>query len=123
MKFYRTGRRGSFTVEAALIMPVILGVIVLFIYFAMFAHDRCAMEYVCEDACTLAVYERGSGEDEIERYVSEGLEKRLILDWDKTVASYSDETAVYIRLDAVSPVFRGVYSHTARAVKHFCPKY
>ena len=29
-------QKGSFTVEAALIMPVILGVIVLFIYAALF---------------------------------------------------------------------------------------
>ncbi|MBO4904703.1 MAG: pilus assembly protein [Lachnospiraceae bacterium] len=36
---------GSFTVEAALIMPLILGVIVLFIYICLHCYDRCVTEY------------------------------------------------------------------------------
>ena len=49
--------KGSFTVEAALIMPVILGVIVLSDYISMFAYDRCVIEYVCQSVCADAAFD------------------------------------------------------------------
>ena len=115
--------RGSFTIEAALIMPMILGIIVLFIYIAMFAHDRCAIEYVCETACAMSVYEKGQYESHAKDYAIKGLSDRLILKWDTDVRSYSDELNLYTEIEASSPVVNRLYIYKARANKHFCPKY
>ena len=74
-------KRGSFTVEAALIMPVILGVIVTFIYIAMFCHDRCVIEYSCRVSSAKAAYD--TDPEQTAAVVSEqNLGRFLILDWD-----------------------------------------
>ncbi|PXV91821.1 TadE-like protein [Lachnotalea glycerini] len=43
--------KGSFTVEAALVMPLVLGAIIILIYMSFFLHDRAV---ICEGAIILA---------------------------------------------------------------------
>ena len=115
--------RGSFTVEAALIMPMILGVIVLFIYIGMFMFDRCTIKYICQKASCAAVCEGGDIEWASERYAESELSKRLILKWDTDISASADERYLTTTIEAKSTLFDRTFSHTARAGKHFFPKY
>ena len=115
--------RGSFTVEAALIMPMILGVIVLFIYIGMFMFDRCTIEYICQQASFEAA---NAGEDiqrSAEAYAMDEISKRLILKWDTNIRTYCDERSVIMTIEAKNVIFDRAFIHTARTVRHFCPKY
>ncbi len=116
-------KRGSFTVEAALIMPMILGVIVLFIYIAMFAHDRCVLEYACQTASARAAYDRSDPEEEAERIMELNTRSSLILNWDMDMHASADETVVTAYIEATPPVLNITYTHSASAYGYFCPKY
>ena len=114
--------RGSFTVEAALIMPVILSVLVMFIYIAMFCHDRCVIEYACHTASAKAAYDPDPESTGV-RVSEQNLRGFLILDWDTDVNCYTDLEAVTTRIEATCPVINRTYIHSASAYRHFFPKY
>ena len=105
----RYKKEGSFTIEAALIMPFVLGIIMLFIYIGMFAFDRCTIEYVCQETVCAAVYDNNDSENEATERILSNLSERLILDWDMA--------------EAKTDLFNRTFVHTAKAHKHFCPKY
>ncbi len=104
--------KGSFTIEAALIIPMILGVIVLFIYLSMYAHDRCVLEYAAVSGADAGV---PAGE--------QILSKQLILDWDTNISAYTDEDIITVKIEAVTPLTGSAYVHEASAYKHFRPNY
>ena len=104
-------------------MPVILGVIVLFIYLGMFTHDRFMIEYTCQAACITSVYEEGDIEEAACEYIRANLEKRLICDWDTRVDVHSDKESLEASVEAATALFGKTFIHTAKANKHFCPKY
>ena len=114
--------RGSLTVEAALIMPVIMGVIVMFIYIAMYCHDKCALEYACHVASAKAVYS-ADPQEEAERVYGQTISGCLILDWDTDISVHTDATTVTTDVRATAPVINRTCTCTARAFRHFCPKY
>ena len=103
-------------------MPVILGVIVLFIYISMYAHDRCAICYVCFEACARSVYEEDC-ENAAKEFITDELGNRLILEWETKIKTYSDETGVYAEVKARTGYFDRTCDHEAMAYKHFYPKY
>ena len=115
-------KKGSFTVEAALIMPVILGITVLFIKAALLCYDRCIMEYICRTACIHAVYEK-EPEEAAGEFITGRLSEELVLDWDITVDTGSDGQCITARITASGPIFDRVFEHRAKACKHFRPKY
>ena len=118
----KSRRKGSFTVEAALIMPVILGITVLFIYISMFCFDRFTIQYVSQMACLYAAYETDP-ESFAKEQIEGELEKRLICRWDTKITVSSDNIGITAVVDANPEIFGGRYEHTARANKHFCPDY
>ncbi len=101
---------------------MILGVIVLFIYIAMFAYDRCAIRYICASAAADAVYEPDPA-FAAEEYAAERLSGRLILDWDTGIRTEDDEEHVILTVEAALPLFGRTFTYTEKAYKHFCPKY
>ncbi len=113
---------GSFTIEAALIMPMILGVIVLFINITFVSFDRCAIEHTCRIACADAVYE-DDADIWAEEKIRADLNKKLIRKWETNVSVYSDDETVTATVEAKTGVFDKTYLYTATAYKHFCPKY
>ena len=119
----RTKAEGSFTIEAALIMPVILGVIVMFLYAAMFCHDRCVIEYVTHIACQRAAYEEERVIETANEYIQENLPQMLILDWDTTVNTVNRDDSIDVEVRAQTPVFGSGCIHRATVHKHFYPKY
>ncbi len=121
-KICNIGNRGSFTVEAALIMPVILGVIVTFIYIAMLWHDRCVIEYTCLVSSARAVYEEDI-EGSAVQISEQNLRSFLILDWDTVIDSDLSVDTVTTRIEATCPVINRTYIYSASAYRHFCPKY
>ena len=104
-------------------MPLILGVIVLFLYIAMFVHDRCAMEYVCQAAVAGAVYSGKEATDAAEEYIDDNLSKRLTGRWETMIKVYEDDESVTAQIEATTPLFGKAFLHSATANKHFCPKY
>ena len=104
-------------------MPFILGIIVLFIYIAMFCHDRCAMEYVCQMAVQSAVWSQQDPETAARQYIDDNLPQRLIGSWDTDVSVFTDEDGITAQIEATSGLFGKVFYHSGRANKHFCPKY
>lgn len=83
-----------FTVEAALILPMVLGVIVLIIYLWFFQYDRCLME---QDAGILAL--RGTimeAEDNQERVrmlikEAEQMNKKKYVAWEEKKGDFTIE--------------------------------
>ena len=112
---------GSFTVEAALIMPLILGVIVLFIYIPMFFFDRCTIEHAVAMACLDAVYSDGE-EPDVQDAVT-GLEGDLLLKWDINTEVYSDDETITVTAQASPALLKSHFIHRSSALKHFCPNY
>ena len=102
-------------------MPIILGVIVLFIYYSMFAYDRCVIDTISEEACVMSVYGQFSGDENGEEYISRRLQKYLILKWDTDIRMYSDETNVYSVIKAKAVFLNKTFEHNSRANKHFFP--
>ena len=115
--------KGSFTVEAALIMPVILGIIVLFIYIAMTAHDRCTIGYICETVCLEAVNEGDDPERYAEEQIEKALAQKLILNHETDISTVSDDNLLTVTVSAGETLFGRPYVYKAKACKHFCPKY
>ena len=114
---------GSFTVEAALIMPIILGIIVLFIYIAMTAHDRCTIGYICETVCLEAVNEGDDPERYAEEQIEKALAQKLILIHETNISANKDEMMLTVTVSAGETLFGRPYVYKAKAFKHFCPKY
>lgn len=115
--------KGSFTVEAAFIMPVILTVIMMFIYAAMFSHDRCAIEYAATMAAEDAISADECSDELIEKDIIRRLDELLILDWDRDICVYTDDDHVDVKITALSRYFNRASSYDIRANKHFLPKY
>lgn len=76
-------RKGSFTVELALLMPLMIGVFLFIFFLAYDMHDRCMIEKACYVAAL-----RGSQETETDRMegaareaLGEVLPKRLLGSW------------------------------------------
>ena len=108
--------KGSFTVEAALIMPVVLGVIVLFLYMAMFLHDRCVVQYACQQTALEAVYEEDGFEAFAKDFADNAISGKLILDWDYTADISSDDGSVSVKISArpQKPLFFKVLTESAQ---------
>ncbi len=102
--------KGSFTVEAALIMPVILGVIVLSVYISMFSYDRCVIEYVCQSVCAEAAFDL-SGEEDIKEEITSGLRDRLAGSWDIEITTDHDDHFIYVIANAQTPLFGRAFTH------------
>lgn len=102
--------KGSFTVEAALTMPVILGVIVLSVYISMFAYDRCVIEYVCQTVCADAAFDL-PGEEDIEEEVRSRLCDRLAGNWDIEITTDHDDHFAYVTVNAQTPLFGRMFTH------------
>lgn len=77
-------REGSFTVELALLMPLLIGLFLFVFFLAYYMHDRCMIEKACYAAAL-----RGSQETEPDRMEGEAREaldevlpKRLLGSWE-----------------------------------------
>lgn len=55
------GREGSLTVEAAFVMPMVLGVVVFLMYLGFFIHDRCILAACGREAACFGAYTRVCG--------------------------------------------------------------
>ena len=111
---------GSFTVEAAIIIPTILLVIAAFINIAMYCHDKAALFYLGQRACLISVYEEGDeniiGKAE-EEFASEA-KKELMGKWDIKTEVSIDEGCVCLMSYADSVV--GNVTVKAKAYLHQC---
>lgn len=68
-------REGSFTIELALLMPFILGVILFILFMAYYLHDCCIIEKACLSAALRGSQEFETGQ--IENAAYEALEEVL----------------------------------------------
>ncbi|MCR4617483.1 MAG: pilus assembly protein [Lachnospiraceae bacterium] len=56
--------KGYFTLEAALIMPIVLGIVFLVIYMWFYAYDRCLMEQDMGTSLASGVYAQNVNEEQ-----------------------------------------------------------
>ncbi len=79
---FKRWQSGSFTVETALIMPVVITVILIMFFFVLYMYNRGVMQNaVCRGAKAVFYYENESNEDiqkECSRLVFGDLEKSLV---------------------------------------------
>ena len=94
--------KGSYTIEAALIFPFIMGVIVFIIYISFFLHDRAVMKSCAYQAALKASLIR-TGASDMERealkaaeynisgllLATEGLDTRVSVSGKEVIVSYS----------------------------------
>ena len=95
--------KGSYTVEASFLMPMILTVIVLIIYLAFFLHDRALLQSAAYTSC-LRGSQMTEGEDvyaQVEKSSRELIRNRLL-------ATGSVETDIEIGSDRISVSYRGM---------------
>jgi hypothetical protein len=90
---------GYFTVEAALLFPFVLGVILLVIYLWFYSYDRCLMEQDCAIALVEALGERGVSPEE-----------RVGILLEKYESIYKDEYVGWIPQAAEASYSKGVLS-------------
>lgn len=81
IKLYKIKLRGSYTVEAALVFPMILFVIISLIYFAFYLHDYAKVQSIVHEA-----HIRGKGLERDEIDINTGIQS-----YDK----YLDRTVFY----------------------------
>lgn len=104
--------KGSYTVEAALLMPFILGVIVALIYLGFFLHDRTVLEETVYMAALKASFYESKGDSYMEELMKNECEnvianKLLIAGNCKvTVEADSNDLMVKITGNMTYPGFR-----------------
>ena len=64
--------RGSYTVEAAFIVPMILGIVFMILYLLLWHHDRCVLQAELQDQIFLTAQEGSDGKRSIKE-----LQKKL----------------------------------------------
>lgn len=80
MKERLRAREGSFTIELALLMPFVLGVILFIFFMAYYLHDCCIIEKACLSAALRGSQEFETGQIETAAYeaLEEVLPRRLL---------------------------------------------
>lgn len=103
----------SLSVEAALVVPVVLFTIMAGLYFFMYLHDKAILTYASNRACLLAVYE----EDEeqmckaVKTIYEEEAAKSLLGLWEIDSEANIDGEYIILSSEAVSKMMKvNVYS-------------
>lgn len=112
---YRMCRKvcASLTVEAALVVPVVLFTVAAGLYFFMYLHDKAALSYAAQKACLTAVYE--TDEEQMcktakEVYETEAADSLLGI-WEIKSEIENDGEYIILSSEAVSKILKvNVYS-------------
>lgn len=71
--------KGSYTVEAALIIPIILGVFVLLIYILFYYHDKNIVAGAAYETLVVGVGRKEYKEEELEEFFQERIKGKMLL--------------------------------------------
>ena len=96
--------RGSFTIEAAFVIPFILAVVVSFINITFFCHDKAVLSYLGERACLVAANVR-DGEDicqKAKEVFEQEAKEQLMGKWEFMTEVYIEGDCVELNSSAVS---------------------
>lgn len=112
---YRIRRKvcASLTVEAALVVPVVLFTVTAGLYFFMYLHDKAVLTYAAQKACLTAVYE--TDEEQMcktakEVYETETADSLLGI-WEIKSEIENDGEYIVLSSEAVSKILKvNVYS-------------
>ena len=99
MKERMSGYNGYFTVELALLFPVIFSVLVLIIYTAFFVHDRAVLDSVAYEAALRGsgiTYEKADIEGKTRHEAQELLKNRLFITRDVRIEVKVDPMQVKV---------------------------
>lgn len=97
--FWKCKVNGYFSVEAALVFPLVLGTIILLIYLGFYQYDRCMLEF---DMAMVALAGCSSDEQELEMVLDEmekaaiGIAKGKYIAWESENINI-EATGKYIR--------------------------
>ena len=92
-------KNAYFTVEAAMVLPMVMGVLVFLVYLLLFQYDRCLME---QDMGRIALW--GSGFEAVdETHMENGIAEYLQgNDWEKYVAWKTTRAEVQLEGNVVT---------------------
>lgn len=92
-----------FTIEAALIIPLVLGIFVFLIYIMIFQYDRCLIEQDIGILTLRGTIEKSSNNDELLCYLQEEANK---IDRNKYAAAIWDPTTIKIKNSRIEIIGR-----------------
>ncbi|MBQ2804010.1 MAG: hypothetical protein IJF07_08950, partial [Lachnospiraceae bacterium] len=93
---------GYFTVEAALVLPIVLGVNLLIIYMLFFQYDRCLLEFDIGIVILRGVNLQTENKDELQRQIN-SLAKSI--DWERYIAWETDK--LYTKVEGTDITVQG----------------
>ncbi len=104
-------KRGSYTIEAALLMPLIIGSILFIIYAAYYTHDRAVLQK-CANIAAL----RGSqirAEDEVvysaaKENSTQLIQEKLLGSWELTDTVETEQESVRVVYEGYMQIPRGI---------------
>ena len=107
---YRIRRKvcASLTVEAALVVPIVLFTVTAGLYFFMYLHDKAVLTYAAQKACLTAVYE--TDEEQMcknakEVYETEAADSLLGI-WEIKSEIENDGEYIVLSSEAVSKILK-----------------
>lgn len=127
----KRGLKASYTVEAAFILPLVFALLYAVIFLGFYLHDRAVMEQCAwEGAFYGAGQDRKVSESEIDHYIRERLEGRLLvtgtekievhLQKKEVTAEISGEAGVPGFIEALLGYWREKEMHVKRSVPYPC---
>lgn len=122
---------GSLSIEAALIMPLILGVIVLALYLAIFMHDKMVLEYSlvragskCNDYIMGKEIDSENAIDQINDVLEENINHGLIGKWNAELKTTRENDYIEMELDGrmnnSQGIFNDLINNQLFGIKVFC---
>ena len=95
----RKRQKGSFTIEAAMLIPMILFLIATMITILFYWHDRAVLKGLVYETAVIGA-ERAAATGELETYANELLEEKLLWFPTATVTVEKEESQVVVKVEA-----------------------
>lgn len=95
----RKRQKGSFTIEATMIIPILLFLIATMITILFYWHDRTVLKGLVYETAAIGA-ERGADAGELEAYATELLVGKLLWFSTATVTVKKEENQVFVKVEA-----------------------
>ena len=103
--------RGSYTIEASLLMPIVLGIILLIIYLSIYIHDKAIIEYEIVNAGlnSISCDREILGETDIRNELEDNIHKHTFGRWNIDITVDEDiDGRIYISVEGLMGYSQGL---------------
>lgn len=111
-KHMRIRKRGSYTVEAAITIPIVIGVILFVLYICIFSYDRVVIHHAIVSELYKDVEEEEDAiiSEQITESVSNKIRNNVIANWEVEVNTEIDTTSIVVSVNAYMNHSQGLIS-------------